>query len=103
MFGPDDFQPGDYRLELWCCVKNRWACYAGDPILTLTEEQLQTAKQGQAVFIFSGAIYDMAPGAPRGDQTAWSTVYRQRSPHYAATRKTGAYGEESSEEILWGV
>ncbi|MBI4200690.1 MAG: hypothetical protein HY531_00190 [Chloroflexi bacterium] len=62
---PSKIKPGDYRLEFWCCVADEWACYDVDPVVTVREEMLESARKGETVINLSGAIYDTAPGAPR--------------------------------------
>lgn|GEM_PF-4537696 len=63
---PSQIAPGDYQLELWFCVGDRWACYAKDPVVTFRKEILQFIEAGTPVINLSGAIYDTAPGAPLG-------------------------------------
>ena len=66
---PTKFTPGDYRLELWCCIEGRWSLYAEDPVATMRDIQLEAARVGQPTVNISGAIYDTAPGAPRAGES----------------------------------
>lgn len=61
---PFTLEPGDYDLELWCCVNNGWDCYARYPGASLQQAILDTVSGGELVINMFGGIYDTAPGAP---------------------------------------
>lgn len=63
---PVTLTPEDYKLELWCCIQNRWGCYAQDPVVKVRSEMLHATKSGKPSINLSGGIYDTAPSAPLG-------------------------------------
>ena len=61
---PSTLKPGNYTLELWCCVEDAWGRYARADAITIIPEMLISTDAGVPVISLYGGIYDTAPGAP---------------------------------------